>query len=577
MPTETPTAPTTCRPPIPAEALVELADRLPAGASIEGWDRCPPLVVTPAYRNPALVPGAWFDVDAVVRVVRALMGLRHTKTRRWANKPLTPEAWQTVWLIAPVFGWKYPLDHPDEQLAGTRIVRTVWIEIPRKNGKSTLSSGLGIVLLVADGELGAEVYAAAASRDQALIVQGEAGKMATRAPGLRGKVQVLASVIRVPKTNGIFRALSKVAEVAHGLNVSGAVVDEVHVHKSRDLIDAIETGTGARDQPLVIMITTSDEGEEFTVYAEKHERARKLANGIIEDPSFYGVIWAADDDADPFAEETWRACNPNLGVSVSIDYLRKEAERARTELSYFPTFCRLHLNRRMRQAARFIKLADWDASAGIVAEEQLAGREAWAGLDLSATTDLTSLELVVPDGDQLAVVSRFWLPEDGLDERVKRDQVPYDLWVKQGFLRLTEGNVIDYDTIEAEIRALMGKLKIQRLSYDRMFAGQLVQHLEDDVEVVPVNQTFLGLSPATKELERLVLQSQLRHGGHPILRWNADAVEVLRDNHDNVKPIKPDRAKTTKRVDGIHALVMAIDGWIRRPMKPKKRAVGGFS
>lgn len=556
------TAPSTCDPPIPKGAVAELERRLPQ-VNFVGWDKCPPQFVSPSPGEG--VPGAWFDPDAVVRVVRALGGLKHTKGK-WARRPLVPDGWQLVWFIAPVFGWRYSLDDPDDDLAGSRIVRTAFVEVPRKNGKSTISSGLAIVLLVADGELGGEVYAAASTRDQARIVFDEAKKMAMAAPALRGKIQPLAAVIRVPKTGSIFRVLSKIAEAAHGLNVSGAVIDELHVHKRRDLVDAIETGTGARRQPLIVIITTADEGGVGTIYEEKHERARKCARRIIRDPTFYGVIWAADETDDPFAEATWMRCNPGLGRTVSLAYLRKEAERAKTEPSYFPTFCRLHLNRRMRATSRFLVIHEWDASAGLVVPEQLTGRECYGGLDLSATTDLTALSLVFPVDEALANLSWYWLPEHGLSDRIKRDQVPYDEWARAGFLTLTEGNVVDYDRVIDVLDEVRRTYDLRSVSHDRWQAGAVVNHLSRlGIAANPVPQTYQGMSAATKELERHVKRGAFHHGGNPVHRWCADCVEVIRDPNDNIRPVKPDRQKSIHRVDGITADVMAIDGWMRRP------------
>lgn len=556
---------------------------------------CPPLYATPVpspkQGDPNYVRGAWFDPAAVDRVVKALSGLRHTKGR-WDNKPLVPDDWQLEWIISPVFGWKHPktAENPD----GTRIIRTAWIEVPRKNGKSTLSSGLSIVLLVADGEVGAEVYAAATTRPQAGIVFDEAKRMVLRSPRLSKKLKPLASVIKVPSKGSIYRVLSRVAEAAHGLNVSGAVIDEVHVHKSRDLIDAIETGTGFRDQPLVIFITTADEGDEFSIYAEKHDRTIKIANGILKDPSFYGVIWAATEKDDPFAEKTWKGCNPGYGKTIQKRYLEKEAEKARTEPSYLNTFCRLHLNLRRKAESSWFNLNDWDENAGAVIPEHLEGRDCFGGLDLSAVNDLTSFELVFPfepdDPDaeldeetgegirRFEILSWFWLPEEGIEDRVKKQQVPYDEWSRDGqFLELTPGNVVDYDYIEDAVIGATEDFNLRRLSYDRKFAGQIVTHLQNYTECVPVSQTFEGMSAAAKWLERAILQRALRHGGHPVLRWNAECVEVLRDNNDNIRPVKPNRQKTKKRVDGIVALVNAGDGYVRMPEEEKtSHAAAGF-
>ncbi len=557
-------------PPLPAGAITELQKKLGKSVPLKGWDDCPPRYVTPVPQ----VRGAWWDIDAVVRVIDALCDLKHTKGR-WANKPLIPDPWQIVWVIAPVFGWK----HPD----GTRIIREALVEIPRKNGKSTLSSGFGLILLAADGEEGAEVYAAATTKPQAGIVLDAAKAMVRKSPGLRTRLESLVGVIRFPRRNGIFRVLSSVADAAHGLNVSGGVIDELHVHKNRDLVDVIITGTGSRDQPLIIIITTADDGREGTIYDEKHEYARKLALKIIRDASFYGVIWCADDDDDPFAEDTWKKCNPGYGRSLQKAFIKKEAEKARVTPSYFPTFCRLHLNIRQRPYTRFIDLDRWDKSAGgVIVPERLSGRECYGGLDLSATTDLTSLVLTFPDAkhEALDVLAFFWMPADGLEDRVKSDHVPYDAWAREGFITLTEGSVIDYESVIDRIVWVRKHFDLRRMSHDRWQAGPVVQSLEKHgIESVPVGQGFQGMSAGTKELERLYLNGAFHHGGNPVLRFCADSVEVQHDKYDNIRPVKPDRSKSTKRVDGITASIMSIDGWMRRPGQslpvPATAAVGG--
>ena len=555
--------------PVPRDALLEL------GLTDEEIDQAAaarPLVV--AFQA-ADVPGAWFDVDSARRALKALGSFKHTKGR-WGGVPLKPDPWQTVWIIAPVFGW---LRFDEEIGRPVRVIRSVWIEVPRKAGKSTLSSGLALVLLLADREIGAEVYAAAGSLTQAGRVYDDAKRMVQTSKAASKRVDVLTEVIRVPSSGGVMRALSRIAEAAHGLNVSGAVVDEVHVHKKRDLIDAIETGTGARDQPLVVFITTADEGTDGTIYAEKHTYTRNVAARTVEDATHYGVIWAAEPGDDPFAESTWRKANPGLGTSPTLSYLRKEAARAATTPSYFPTYARLHLNLRMRQTVRWLKLEDWDESASLVDEQALLKKRAWGGLDLSAVSDLTAWVMVFEAKDGLTVLPKFWLPEDIVPDLERRLQVPLSAWIKQGFLHVTEGNVIDYATIEDQVVKDAGRFDLQGISYDRMFAGQLVQNVSERVrglEPAPVAQTYLGLSPASKELERLVLSHRLEHGGHPVLRWHADCVEVASDGSDNIKPAKPNRNESVKRIDGIAASVLAIDNYLRRkkPVKQSGVAVG---
>jgi phage terminase large subunit-like protein len=554
--------------PVPYDALLELG--MTDEEIRDAWERRPLVNAFQAHER----EGAYFSVAHAARALKAIESFKHTKGR-WGNSPLKLQTWQKVWVVFPIFGWLW---YDDEVGRDVRVTRSVWIEVPRKAGKSTLSSGIGLALLLADREVGAEVYAAAGSLEQARRVYEDAKRMAETSKAVRGRVEILRNVLRVPRTGGVFRALSKIAETAHGLNVSGAIIDEVHVHKSRDLVDAIETGTGARDQPLIVFITTADEGEEGSIYDEKHTYTRRVAEGVVKDPGHYGVIWAAAEDADPFSEETWRRANPGLGVSPSLSYLRREAEKAKSTPSYFPTFCRLSLNRRMRSSTRWLPMPLWDENAGTVDEKRFRYRRAWGGVDLSAVSDLSAWVLAVESrqpGVELELVSRFWLPEERVDELEAQLQMPLRQWARDGFLTLTEGDAIDYGAIEKQIIADCRRLNVQRVSYDRMFAGQLVQRVDQKtkgVDVVPIAQTYLGMSPGSKELERLLREGRVKHGGNPILRWNAACVEIYADGNDNIRPRKPDRHQSSARIDGIAAAVMALDGYVRRPIKKARAA-----
>lgn len=561
--------------PVPYDALLELG--LTEEDVVKALASKPAVLAFQADR----AEGARFDVDRVKKALAALGQFRHTKGR-WARdgrrlrlgEGLDP--WQVVWVIAPVFGW---VAYDSEHDAVVRVIRAVWIEVPRKAGKSTLSSGLANVLLLADGEIGAEVYAAAASKDQAGRVFEDAKKMCQTSPRAAKKVRSLAGVMTVPHTGGVFRALSKIAETAHGLNVHGAVVDEVHVHKKRDLIDAIETGTGAREQPLIIFITTADEATEGSIYDEKHTYTRNVANGVVNDPTHYGVVWAADEQDDPFAEATWRKANPGLGTSPTVSYLRKEAEKARTTPTYFPTFCRLHLNLRMRGQSRLVDLRQWDAALGSCDLGALRGQRAWGGFDLSAVSDLSAWWLGVESpkpGVELEMFWRFWLPEESIEDLERQLMVPLRQWVDDGWISLTEGNVIDYAAIESAAVEDCKHLDMQRISYDRMFAGQMVQNIDaalKGVEIVPVAQTFYGSGPAVKELQRLLGSGTekgkpgMLHGPNPVARWMASLVEAKNDGFDNLRLAKPDRQKSQARIDGISAMVTGLDGYVRREKK----------
>ena len=558
--------------PVPYEALLELG--LTQEQIEDGRSRAPLVLAFQADK----AEGGYFDVERVRRALKGLATFRHTKGR-WAGKPLKLgqglDPWQVVWLLAPVFGW---VRYDEEVDQVVRVIRTVWFEVPRKAGKSTIASGVGNLLLLADGEIGAEVYAAAGDKMQARRVFDDAKKMLLTSPYARRRVRALADVVADDKRGGVFRVLSKVAEAAHGLNVSGGVIDEIHVHKRRDLVDAIETGTGARTQPLIVFLTTADEASEGTIYDEKHSYTEKVANRIVEDPTHYGVIWAAEETDDPFAEATWRKANPGLGVSPSVSYIRKEAEKARTTPSYFPTFCRLHLNRRMRDKARAIDLNQWDACAGITDMGRLKGRAAWGGFDLSAVSDLTCWWMAVESPTQGVEVEMFWryfVPEDCVEDLERQLQVPLSKWVHEGWIKATEGNVIDYAAVRDRALEDCAVVDMRRISYDRMFAGQMVQEIDEalgGVEIVPMAQTYIGQSPAIKEMWRLLGTSgkeqqggRMRHAGDPVTRWMASVVETTSDGQDNYRLSKPNRGKSQARIDGIAAMVTGLDGYVRRP------------
>jgi phage terminase large subunit-like protein len=559
--------------PVPREALLELG--LTDDQITEAEQRRPLVVAFQADKH----PDAWFDLDRARKALKALGAFKHTKGR-WAGVSMRLgeglDPWQVVWVLAPIFGWVY---HDAEIDRVVRVIRSAWIEIPRKNGKSTFASGISGVLLLADGEAGAEVYNAAGSTLQAGRVFEDAKRMLLTAPAARKRVEPLKEVVRVPASGGILRVLSRVAETAHGLNVSGGIIDEVHTLRlRRALVEAIETGTGARDQPLVIFITTADEAEEGTIYDEKHGYTRNVANGIVADPAHFGVIWAAEPKDDPFDEATWRKANPGLGKSPTLAYMRDQANKAQATPSRLPSFLRLSLNLRTREQVKWLDLNKWDSKplTEPVDRAKLRGRRAWGGLDLSAVSDFTAWATWVEanrPGAELDLLARFWIPEERAEDLERKLQVPLSKWVNDGWVELTEGDVIDYGAIKAAIIGDCKHFDMQRVSYDRMFAGQMVQELDAEVrgiDLYPVAQTYVGLSPACKELERLLGAGLFRHGGNPVLRWMASVVEVKNDGSDNIRPAKPDRRQSSTRIDGIQAAVTALDGIVRAPEVAKK-------
>jgi phage terminase large subunit-like protein len=517
-----------------------------------------PLIQTPCPAK--RVKGAYFDDDAVVRVLKFFALLTHL-IGRWAGVEFRLLDWQVEYLVAPVFGWK----HPD----GRRIIRTVWFEIPRKNGKSTLCSGLALYLLCADREAAAEVYAAAGDKDQARIVFGAAKRMAEGAPAIAKRLRPLKNVIEYPKTGSVFRVLSSDGDRHHGLNVHGSVIDEVHVHKNPDTIDAIETGVGSREQPLVVFITTADDGDEHSIYATKRDYVENCAAGTVKDATFYGVVFGVDDQAagfDPFSREALAAANPGAGVTVLWDYLEAKANEARQSPKQLNRYLRLHLNVRTKQTVRFLPMHQWDHGAQLIAAKEWKRTTAWGGLDLSSTTDLTAFALIADTGTDWIIRPMFWLPEERAEELERSTKIPFTLWRRNGFLRFTEGSVIDYAAVRADITREIDELGVdlEGIGYDPWNATETVHRLEDEgFNMVVVRQGYASLSAPTKFLERLVLGSTaarplLRHGGHPVLRWNADVVQVRTDDNGNVRPVKPERDQAAKRIDGIVAVINAL-------------------
>lgn len=531
-----------------------------------------PLLVTPL---PA-PPGTWFDLLAVERVLKFFLLLKQLIGRH-AGREFRLMDWQVRYLIAPVFGLKRP--------DGYRVIRTVWFEIPRKNGKSTICSGLGLYLFAADREQGAEVYAAAGDRDQANIVFRAAANMASGSPPLKkklGRRGIQRKLLEHPVTHSIFRALSSEGLRAHGLNVHAGIIDEVHVHRNPDVVDALETGTGSRAQPLIVFITTADDGAETgSIYATKREEIEALAGGHAEDPTVWGVVFGADESAedfDPFDEETLRTANPGYNITVLADYLASKAAQAKRSPQQLNRYLRLHLNVRTKQTTRWLRMDDWDACArepvtGLpvpVELDDLEGRDCYGGLDLSSTTDMTSFSLWFPpetdDPDEPHIwVPFFWLPEDNLRDLERRTKVPLERWSKTAAhagpaLRLTEGNVVDYRAVrELVTDTLAPRFNIKAVGYDRWNATETVSELIDaGVEMEQVSQGYAGLNQPCQQLERLVLSQRIAHGGHPILKWHVDCVGIKTNSDGYVKPVKPDRQLSSKRIDGVASGLNAL-------------------
>ena len=530
------------------------------GYQLPRW--CRPAVRTPEPRD---FPGAMFDPDRVDHVIQTLGMLRHTKGK-WAGKPLKPDAWQVAYVIAPVFGWVAPDDHGRL----LRIIRNCYLDVPRKAGKTTIASGLGLYLAFADGENGAEVLAVAGSRDQAGNAYRPAKLIAEKSPEMQeAGIRPLQAEISRPADGSFFKAVASVGDLIHGSHVSGAIVDELHIHKSPDVLDAVESGTGARDQPLVLIITTPDDGSPNTVYATTRGYIDRLAAGTIHNPRQYGVVFSAAESDSPTAEATWRKANPGYGVSPTKAFLQAESRKAMDSPANLARFQRLHLGIRTKQQSRYLLLADWDRNSGMVREEKLSGRRCFGGLDLAATSDLSALAWVFPSDDGgIDLIWRFWVPEAriaALDETTANAATE---WVRRGWLAATPGNVADYDFIRAQVARDLEAFDHAEIGYDPWNATQLVNDLvSDGANMVQVRQSFSSLSPSLKELQRMLRLGtanapMVRHGGNPTMRWMIDNLAVAMDASGNVKP---DKAKSAQKIDGVSALVTALSRMFAEP------------
>lgn len=497
-----------------------------------------------------------YDKSAADYAVMFIENLCHTKGT-WAGKPFELIDWQEQ-IIRDLFGTLKP--------NGYRQFNTAYIEIPKKQGKSELAAAVALLLTCGDGEERAEVYGCAADRQQAAIVFDVAADMVRMCPALSKRVKILASQKRLiyTPTNSFYQVLSAEAYSKHGFNIHGVVFDELHTQPNRKLFDVMTKGSGdARMQPLYFLITTAGTDTHSICY-ETHQKAKDIIEGRKIDPTFYPVIYGADESDDWTDPKVWKKANPSLDITVGIDKVKAACESAKQNPGEENAFRQLRLNQWVKQAVRWMPMEKWDKCAFAVDEDELEGRICYGGLDLSSTTDITAFVLVFPpldEEDKYIILPYFWIPEDNLTLRVNRDNVPYDVWERQDFLQTTEGNVVHYGFIEQFIERLGERFNIREIAFDRWGAVQMVQNLEGmGFTVVPFGQGFKDMSPPTKELMKLVLEQKIAHGGHPVLRWNMDNIYIRTDPAGN---IKADKEKSTEKIDGAVATIMALDRAIR--------------
>ena len=487
-----------------------------------------------------------FDNEAADRAIEFFGFLVHSKGE-WAGTPFKLEPWQRF-LIGSLFGWK--------RKDGLRRFRTAYNAIPRKNGKSTLSAGVALYMLTADGERGAEIYSAATSREQAKIVFGEAKRMVEASPSLKSRVGSYINNLHIEGTASKFMPLSSESSTMDGLNIHCAIVDELHEHKTSQVIDKLETATSSRRQPLIFEITTAGYDKNSICY-NHHDYSIKILKGIVKDDSWFTFISQIDEGDEWDDPEVWKKTNPNWAVSVKSDDLERKAIKAREMPAAQNAFRRLHCNEWTEQASRWIDMNIWDENNSGIDINQLQGRECYAGLDLSSTQDLTALVLVFPEENLgYSIIPYIWIPEETIGLRVKRDRAPYDVWRQQGLIEVTEGNVVDYDFIRKRVNEVGKLFDIKEIAIDRWNSTHLqTQLMGDGFTVVPFGQGFASMTAPTKEVEKCILDGTLNHGGNDPLRWMASNVSVQQDPAGNLKPAKD---KSNEKIDGIVAMIMGV-------------------
>ncbi|WNO78754.1 terminase TerL endonuclease subunit [Streptococcus suis] len=506
--------------------------------------------------SPFMLPTSHYDEAKADRAVTFINNLSHTKGK-WAGKRFDLLPWQEQ-IVRDLFG----IVKED----GNRQFLTAYIEIPKKNGKSELAAAIALYLLYADNEASAEVYGAACDRNQASIVFDVAKQMVQMSRPLEKRSKIMGATKRIVNYSnaGFYQVLSAETGTKHGLNVSGLVFDEIHAQPNRHLYDVLTKGSGdAREQPLFFIITTAGTDRNSICY-ELHTKALDILNGRKKDTSFYPVVYGLSDEDDWNDEANWRRANPSLGHTIGIDRVREAYQQALDNPAEENVFKQLRLNMWTSSSVAWIPEHVYAKGNDPIQYESLKGRSCYAGLDLSSTSDITAFVLVFPprfEEENYIVLPFFWLPEDTLELRCRRDHVLYDVWERQGYIKTTEGNVVHYGFIEKFIEELSEIYHIKEIAYDRWNATQMVQNLEGiGLTMVPFGQGYKDMSPPSKELYKLMMEGKIQHGGHPVLKWMGQNVVMRQDPAGN---IKPDKEKSVEKIDGIVALIMGLDRCIR--------------
>ena len=467
--------------------------------------------------------------------------LRHTKGK-FAGAPFELHRWQ-VEIVRQIFG--------TVNEDGTRQYRQVLLEIPRKNGKSEIAAGLALKLLLADGEMGAEIYGAAADREQAGAVYNVAESMVLSNPTLSARCRVTSSRknIAYPKTMSKYRVVSSQGGRQHGLNPSGVIFDEVHVQRNTRLWDALTMGSGTRSQPLIFAPTTAGVPDEAPLWWDLHEYGRQVREGIFVDPTFLSIHYGATDKDDYEDPKVWHRTNPGLGTFLSLKEFNSEFITARQKQgTAWNEWLRYKLNYPTQQADRWLSLQQWDAAAKKIDWDALAGRDCYLGVDLSTRRDITAVVECYPIDDGTVMVRpHFFLPKGELKPR-------FQPWVESKHIELCRDNSVDYDDILARIKEISQRQNVLQVVFDPWNAHEIGKKCENEgLTVVERRYNTANVTAPAKEFEAAIADGRIVHDGNPVMRWMIDCVSIKSDSNGNILPVKPDRLKSEKRIDGVVA------------------------
>ena len=496
----------------------------------------------------SLDKGWYFDKKAALRAIHFIEKLKHTKGE-WAGQRFRLEPWQQF-VLWNIFGWK--------NADGTRRFRYAYIEIARKNGKTALSAGVGLYMLFADGESRPEVYSAATVKDQAKICFSDAVEI-VKATDLKNYLTPFRNSIVYELKGGTMKPLSSDYGTHDGLNPSCGIIDEFHAHKDSGMFDVIKSAFGARRQPLMFIITTAGFNKSGACYAYR-ENVIKVLRGMNEDDSLFGIIYTLDDKSEWDDPTMWIKANPNLGVSLSADYLADQVMDAKNRPEAVRNVMTKNVNLWVDAERTWILDDVWMKCIGTIDPADLKGCACWGGLDLSNVSDITAYVLLFHENDRFQLLPHFWIPEEKMLEKIRKENINYDKWVAEGYVTVTPGNVIDYDFVKADILRLVADYDLRTSAYDRWNASQTIIDLQNEgMECNPFGQGYGSMSAPTKEFEKLVLTEKIEHFGNPVLRWMLASMLVKTDPAGN---IKPDKEKSTQKIDGIVASIMALGEWM---------------